>query len=314
MVTESSNTRVSTSKHGVTNATETSNCKRVTNNKLISKALDSTQVALSDVTHDTSTISNTVQTVSPVNIQGSELNSKVNKCTDNSSDSNLDKYDLDLRFRPRHRETVARAKFYQLFKNWDNQTVDKYGFIPLLEMVLPDENRKNSSLATIFDVYKSIIDTHTHNFLEAQIEIKSQLNPDAWDRHLQNYWDKQLPLLIRYGFPPDFNSVSPLHHEETNHASAKLFVKDVLHYLQEEASFKAILGPFDAPPIENLHISPFMTRPKPSSDHRRVIIDLSFPKGQSVNHGVSSEKYLDTSFILFLPTIDNVTQKNQKIR
>ena len=163
-------------------------------------------------------------------------------------------------------------------------------------------------MATIFDIHKSIADTNTHNFLKAQIQIKSHLNPDTWDSHLQDYWNKQLPLLIRYGFPLDFNPASPLHHEEVNHASAILFTKDVLHYLQEEASVKAILGPFDAPPIPNLH----MTRPKPSSEYRRVIIDLSFPKGQSVNHGVSSKQYLDTSFILSLPTIDNITQKIRK--
>ena len=154
-------------------------------------------------------------------------------------------------------------------------------------MILPEKNKKNLSLATIFDIHKSIVDTDTHNFLKAQIQIKSQLKPDAWDMYLEDYWDKQLPLLIRYGFPLDFNPASHLHHEEINHASANLFEKDVVHYLQKEASFKAILGPVDAPPIPNLHISPFMTRPKPSSEHRRVIIDLSFPKGQSVNHGVS---------------------------
>ena len=55
-----------------------------------------------------------------------------------------------------------------------------------------------------------------------------------------------------------------------------------------------------------------MTRPKPSSDHRRVIIDLSYPKGQSVNQGVASEQYLNTAFILSLPTIDNITQKIRK--
>ena len=139
-------------------------------------------------------------------------------------------------------------------------------------MMLPQENRKNSSSATIFDIHRSIVDSNTHNFMKAQIEIESQLNPDAWDSYLANYWDKQLPLLIRYGFPLDFNPASPLQHEETNHASAKLFAENVSHYLQEETSFKAILGPFDAPPIKNLHISPFMTRPEPSSDHRRVII------------------------------------------
>ena len=118
------------------------------------------------------------------------------------------------------------------------------------------------------------------------------------------YWDKQRQLLIQHGFPLHFNPASSLYHEEINHASANLFTKDVLHYLQEEASFKAILGPFDAPPIPNLHISPFMTRPKPSSEHRHVIIDLGFPKGQSVNYGVSSKNILTlNSFFPSLPLI-----------
>ena len=208
---------------------------------------------------------------------------------------------------------MAKAKNCELFKQWDNQTIDKYGFIPLSDMILPEtKNTKYLSLATIFDIHRSIVDTKTHNFMETQIEIESELNPDVWDKYLKNYWDKQLPLLIWYGFPLDFDTASPLQHKETNHASAKLFAKDVSHYLQEEMSFKAILGPFDAPPIEHLHISPFMTRPKPSSDHRRVIIDLSFPKGQSVNQGMSSDQYLNTSFILSLPTIDNITQKIHK--
>ena len=187
----------------------------------------------------------------------------VNKGTTVVSDSNPEKYDLDLRFRPRHRESIAKAKQCELFKDWDKQTVDKYGFIPLSEMILPKRNEKNVSLATIFDIHKSIVDTETHSFFNAQIQIESQLNPDVWDKYLKDYWDKELLLLIRYGFPLDFNPTSPLYHEELNHASANLFEKDVTHYLQEEASFKAILGPFDAPPIPNLHISPFMTRPKP---------------------------------------------------
>ena len=83
---------------------------------------------------------------------------------------------------------MAKAKNCKLFKDWDNQTIDKYGFIPLSEMILPKtKNSKNLSLATIFDIHRSIVDTNTHNFMEAQIEIKSQLNPDAWDKYLRNY-------------------------------------------------------------------------------------------------------------------------------
>ena len=309
VVSQSSNTRVPNLNCSVTNVKVNSNCKRLTDNPCRNKSVHSVESAVSTVTVGSPSINEAVQTVKDVNLQTSKMSANINQDVKNSVDSNSDKNDLDLRFRPRHREAVAKAQNCKLFKEWDSQTIDKYGFIPLSEMILPKTNRKNLSLATIFDIHRSIVDTNNHNFMEAQIEIESQLNPDAWDKYLENYWDKQLPLLIRYGFPLDFNPASPLQHQEINHASANLFTKDVAHYLQEETSFKAILGPFDAPPIENLHISPFMTRPKPSSDHRRVIIDLSFPKGQSVNQGVSSEQYLNTAFILSLPTIDNITQK-----
>ena len=36
-------------------------------------------------------------------------------------------------------------------------------------------------------------------------------------------------------------------------------------YLDEEASFNAVLGPFATPPYPDLHLSPFMTREKPGS-------------------------------------------------
>ena len=52
-----------------------------------------------------------------------------------------------------------------------------------------------------------------------------------------------------------------------------------------------------------------MTREKPNSAHRRVIIDLSFPHGTSVNSGVTKDTYLGTAFVLKLPTIDTVTDK-----
>ena len=74
-----------------------------------------------------------------------------------------------------------------------------------------------------------------------------------------------------------------------------------------------MLGPFSDPPIENLHISPFMTRDKSSSTNRRVIIDLSWPLGNSVNSGVESDSYLGTDFILTYPSVDNITDEVLKL-
>ena len=66
-------------------------------------------------------------------------------------------------------------------------------------------------------------------------------------------------------------------------------------------------------PINNLHVSPFMTWDKSSSVNRRVIIDLSWPLGHSVNLGVGSDCYLGTEFILTYPSIDNITNEVLKL-
>ena len=47
-----------------------------------------------------------------------------------------------------------------------------------------------------------------------------------------------------------------------------------------------------------------MTREKAGLDTRRTIIDLSWPKGLTVNDGVSSSAYLNTDFELKYPSID----------
>ena len=70
-----------------------------------------------------------------------------------------------------------------------------------------------------------------------------------------------------------------------------------------------MLGPFKNIPIKDMHISPMMTREKPNAPHRRVIIDLSFLQGHSVNAEIPKDQYLGTPFILKLPTVDTITDQ-----
>ena len=60
------------------------------------------------------------------------------------------------------------------------------------------------------------------------------------------------------------------------------------------------------------HIT-FLTRHKPNSDNRRVIVDLSWPVGQSVNDGVAKDRYLNTYFDLNYPSVDNIVDKLKKL-
>ena len=224
-----------------------------------------------------------------------------------------DKYDLELRFRPRHRNQIAYAKENCTFTRWNNQTQEKFGFIPLGDLTLPPIDLQKQSKEHIFYIHRRVKVSGTHNYMETQVQIQSQLKPDMWQKYLTNYWDSQLVLLLRYGFPLDFNYSTPLNSVDSNHSSANQYWQDVQAYLDEEKEFGAILGPFQEAPIDNLHVSPFLTRDKPGGAHRRVIVDLSFPHGYSVNAGVQSETYLGTPFLLTLPTIDNITSKVKEL-
>ena len=145
--------------------------------------------------------------------------------------------------------------------------------------------------------------------VQNQINLRSQLNPDVWDHYLQDYWDKQLPLFIRFGFPLDYNREGTLTSQASNHASVIEFPEDIQSYLQEERDHKAILGPFKEAPIKNMRIYPMMTREKPNTLHRRVILDLSSPQGHSVNAGIPKDQYLGIPFILKLATVDIINDQ-----
>ena len=143
--------------------------------------------------------------------------------------------------------------------------------------------------------------------------VYSQLNPQVRKELLANYWDQQLPYLIKNGFLLDFNTNSKLTATDKDHKSALAFPKDVDAYIQEEQKFGAIYGPFEYPPFDNFHTSPFVTREKPGALNRRVIIDLSFRQGEAVNSDIDKNQYLGTDFVLTLPSIDLITSKVRKL-
>ena len=141
-------------------------------------------------------------------------------------------------------------------------------------------------------------------------DLEKQSNKTVF-KCLAMFW--QLPLLIKYGFLLDFDRNSDINCEKINNKSAIEYPEHVTAYIQEELDNKAMLGPFRTPPINNLHVSPFMTWDKSSSVNRRVIIDLIWPLGHYVNSWVGSDCYLGTEFVLSYPTIDNITNNVLKL-
>ena len=243
---------------------------------------------------------------------------KENKCQKTSkahSGKNFqgeDKYDLELHTTNKNKMRIARAKQDYTYKLWSDQNPDKFGFIPLGPLVLPNTDRgivMGPDPVLLYDAVKS---QKQYNFLSSQVIVHSQLKYHEWEKRLGNYWDQQLLYLIKYGFPLDFDTEATLESNHKSHYSAVAFPEDIEKYINEEIEFQAIFGPYDIPPIQNLHVSPLMTREKPGATHRRVIMDLSYPQGRAVNSNISKDKYLGTDFVLTLPSIDNITEKVKK--
>ena len=67
----------------------------------------------------------------------------------NDTISDSDKYALDLRFRPHHRLRIKEAKNCPIFKVWDEQMSDKFGFIPLQDQILPSKDQRNPSMTDV---------------------------------------------------------------------------------------------------------------------------------------------------------------------
>ena len=223
-----------------------------------------------------------------------------------------DKYELDLRFHSRHRQKVASPKNCDTFKLWDLQNKEKFGFIPLQNQLLPEVDIPAEKNSNIWDDHTDVISTGTYNFMRAQIPVQSQLNIDSWGKYLKNYWDKQLIFLIKYGFSLDFDPSIALNHKIKNHKSAIDYPQDIQAYFNEEMKFQAILGPFNDSQSNNLHVSPLMTRDKPGSQKRRVIVDLNFSQDHSVNARVDGNIFLKSEFLFTLPSIDHITDQRFK--
>ncbi len=89
-----------------------------------------------------------------------------------------------------------------------------------------------------------------------------------------------------------------------NHPSALANATVVDDILREELSLGRIAGPFENKPFHDFCISPLGVVPKKEPSKFRLIHDLSFPKGNSVNDGIPKEfctvQYEDFDYVTSL--------------
>ena len=108
--------------------------------------------------------------------------------------------------------------------------------------------------------------------------------------------------LLEFGMPlnckPEFGVSKP----QKNHFSAVSYKEAIQDYIDCNIENNALLGPFKIAPIKGLRYSPLMSVPK-ENNKRRVIVDFSFPPGNSVNDGISKVSYLEFEIDFSLPSV-----------
>ena len=207
---------------------------------------------------------------------------------------------------PDPERTVADPCVIPEYQKCKDQIGTKFGCVPLAPIyVYKGPTTYWHDIPDILTAHKLIGQSGLPNFWGLRIPVRTNLNVNSWRHHLVDYFDQQLPDLIEFGFPLDFDRSRHLQSTLVNHASARLYPDHVDKYIEEEVGFQAMLGPLDFKPFD-VHISPFMTWAKSDSESRRTIMDLSFPKGLSINDGVLKDTYLGTHFQMHYPSIDSI--------
>ena len=94
-----------------------------------------------------------------------------------------------------------------------------------------------------------------------------------------------------------------------NHTGATDYPEEMKQYLQKECKKQAVVGPFNKNPFNSvLRISLLNLVPKKETDERRVILDLSFPKGNGINDFINKEEYLGEKMLTVYPNVDDLVQ------
>ena len=176
--------------------------------------------------------------------------------------------------------------------------------VPVYDLHVANINPENAFNQRLKGIFEAVTQMGRYNYAGARSRIPSELNIGAWRRCLDDYADGGVVDYLEFGWPINHDRITPLRSVNDNHPSAVQHTADVEHYIEVEKEHGALAGPFVGPPVTNFHVSPLMTRPKRDSQFRRVIMDLSWPRGTAVNDGIDADMYIDGPATITLPTTD----------
>ena len=165
-------------------------------------------------------------------------------------------------------------------------------------------------------IHNKVRETNVPNYQKARISLPRKLDVTRWRALANDYNDPIVFDYLEFGFPVGYvNGVSQLpSSESSNHPSALKYPDVIQKHIDKEIAHGAMLGPFKSPPyVPWCHVSPLMTADKKdwsldddTEPEKRVVTDLSWPHGLSVNDGCPRDVYDSYEYKLQLPSADNL--------
>ena len=157
-------------------------------------------------------------------------------------------------------------------------------------------------------MHQAVVNSGTYNFMSVKLSLPTKINIDYLRDELDVYEDKQVLQFLQFGWPINYmgSALPRTMSKPRNHRGAKLYPHYVDAFITTEIGHHATIGPFTDNPFEYpITVSPLNTIQKSTID-RRVIVDLSYPDGNSVNDGIPTGYYIDEAFTLTYPTVDSL--------
>lgn len=140
-----------------------------------------------------------------------------------------------------------------------------------------------------------------------KIPIKTKLKVEYFEQMCKDSVHYKNVKYLKYGWPLGHDGKTIPNEPKGNHKGVLDFPDATREYIQSEKKKGRIYGPCDTKVFQGKNgISPLNSVPRKNDEHRRFILDLSFPKGKGINAGIDKDRYQGEEVVLRYPTVDDL--------
>lgn len=163
------------------------------------------------------------------------------------------------------------------------------------------------TLTNLVEVNKKVRESGLSNAEGLQIPLRTKLNVKFIAEMVRNSTHEKIVKYLRFGWPLGHNGRKLPPEAKRNHKGVTDFPMETMEYLQKEKLRGRVFGPNDQKQFSGKNgISPLNSVPRKNDTKRRFILDLSFPKGNSINEGIDKNYYEGEEVKLKYPTVDDL--------